>query len=399
MSHPGEPARADLARHAGDPLADLLRRCHREELLPLARRIGVNPHGLGLDHLATNIGRTLRRRGVSGLSNLFRGGEGPPYEAVLARLVAKAGLPHAKGVEAMEIALMEWVLSKSWDAMEEEERRVVWADLDLAGALPASGRQVVEEARESLGRRFVWNVARITGFGAASLAGLAIPFFSPLAGCATLFYVARPDDRVLLPAVLEVGRLRQQLRHRVTVGVVGSPSSGKDAAIHALFGIDTGNISPVAGSTREVAILRLPDATSLWVVNTPGMGDVVESVTEQARQVLALIDVYVYVVNAQGGVQERELEDYRMCLASGRPVVVVVNKIDTLREEDREAYLTDARTKLDAPEADFFAAAFDPLPQLADEPIGVHAVQVWLAQTLEALGKDLEELPWVTATA
>ena len=74
----------------------------------------------------------------------------------------------------------------------------------------------------------------------------------------------------------------------------------------------------------------------MYVVNTPGMGDIIEEVTEEARQVLDLIDVFVYVVNAQGGVQARELDDYRRCVARDRPVLAVVNKIDTLRERDRE---------------------------------------------------------------
>ncbi|TNE89093.1 MAG: hypothetical protein EP330_11685 [Deltaproteobacteria bacterium] len=386
--------RTDLARHDADSLAELLRRCHREELLPLARRLGVNPHGLGLDHLATNIGRTLRRKGSSGFANLFRGGQGPTYEAVLERLVRKAGMVPGADAERMERALMEWVLRKSWEAMEDEERQVVWADLELVGPVPDDGTEALETARQSLGGRFAWNLARLTGFGAASVAGFALPLLMPIAGCATLFYLSRPNDAEVLPAVLEVGRLRQQLRHRVTVGVVGSPSSGKDAAIGAIFGLDTGNVNPVAGSTKEVAILRLPEATSLWVVNTPGMGDIIESVTEEARQVLAFIDVFVYVVNAQGGVQAREQADYAMCQRSGRPVLAVVNKIDTLREDQRDSYLADARTKLDAPEEDFLAAAFDPLPQLSETPIGVDEVRAWLTTHLDELGKDTRELPW-----
>ena len=179
----------------------------------------------------------------------------------------------------------------------------------------------------------------------------------PLAGCLGIFYLARPRDELLLPAVVELSALRRTVRHRVTVGVVGSPSSGKDAAIKAIFGIDSGNVNPVAGSTREVEITRLKNATALYVVNTPGMGDVIASVTEEAKQVLDLIDLFVYVVNAQGGVQARELADYRACVARDRPVLAVVNKIDTLRESDRERYLIDARGKLGAPESGFLAAA------------------------------------------
>src|SRR5690606_1991518 len=148
-------------------------------------------------------------------------------------------------------------------------------------------------------------------------------------------------------------------------------------------GVDTGNVHPVAGSTKQVEITRLPDATALYVVNTPGLGDVVASVTEEARQVLDHIDVYLYVVNAQGGVGARELADYRACVARGRPVLAVVNKIDTLRPEDRARYLADARQKLGAAEDDFVGVAFDPLPALADAPIGVGGVRAWIAARLE----------------
>jgi len=187
------------------------------------------------------------------------------------------------------------------------------------------------------------------------------------------------------------------LPYRVTIGVVGSPSTGKDAAISALFGIDTGNVSPVAGSTAHVEIRRLEGPTALFLVNTPGMGDVLEAVTVEAKEILDHIDIYLYIVNAQGGVQARELADYRECVASGRPVLAVINKIDTLRHEDRERYLADARTKLSAPDDSFLPAAFDPLPQLAPGPLGLQEVRGWITDQLVQLGKDPAELPWVDA--
>jgi GTP-binding protein EngB required for normal cell division len=216
----------------------------------------------------------------------------------------------------------------------------------------------------------------------------------PLPGCLVLLWFAKPKDEIVLPAVVEICRLRHAVRHRVTVGIVGSPSSGKDAAMMTLFGIDTGNVNPVAGSTRQVEIRRLPQSTALFVVNTPGMGDVIESVTEEARQVLDHIDVYLYLVNAQGGVQAREKADYDACRRRGRPVLVVINKIDTLRDSDRERFLADCRTKLRVEEGSLLPAAFDPLPQLAPSPIGIDTVQRWIEEKLVELGKDPAELPW-----
>lgn len=380
-----------------EELAELLRRCHRAELLPLAEVLGIRPEGLGLAQLASACERTLRRRGAQDLSNMvFRKGEGPPYAEVLRALAKRKQLEADASQEAVEKALLESWIEASWADMPEDERQRVWRRLQLELPVPADGHQALVSMSERLkqGARYG---AGVMALGALRALPLLFPPFLPLAGCLSVAWWGRPRDEVLLPAVLEVSALRQTVRHRVTVGVVGSPSSGKDAAIKAIFGVDSGNVSPVAGSTRSVEITRLQGPTALFVVNTPGMGDVIEEVTEEARQVLDLIDVFVYVVNAQGGVQARELADYRDCVRRDRPVLAVVNKIDTLREGDRVRYLEDARNKLKVREEDFLSAAFDPLPQLSDRPIGLKAVRNWISARLESLGKDTSQLPWNSA--
>ncbi len=396
-----------VVRADEDALTELLRRCHRAEILPLAEVLGINPSGMGLSQLVHACARTARRRGSQDMLNIaFRKGEGPPYTEVVADLVqrkeidpddgafadltAEAGTP----LERQERALLAWWIREAWSEMPASERERVWRRLQLELPAPQDGDKALISMSERL-RLGAKYGAGVMAVGALRVAPLLFPPLIPLAGCLTLFWLGRPRDEVLLPAVLEISALRQTVRHRVTVGVVGSPSSGKDAAIKAIFGLDSGNVNPVAGSTREVEITRLENATALYVVNTPGMGDVIESVTEEARQVLDLIDVFVYVVNAQGGVQARELADYNACVARNRPVLAVVNKIDTLKESDRARYLDDARAKLSAPEDAFLSAAFDPLPQLSEEPIGLDAVRDWIATHLQSLGKDPGELPWL----
>lgn len=362
-------------------LEELLRRCHRDELLPLAEVLRVNPEGLGTGKLALILSTTLRRAGAHELQNLvLRGGEGPGYPRVLRELAARLDTTAQPTLERTELAILARWVELNGARLPPEQLRALRSFLERT---PESAALV--PARPSAAPRP----------GLAENALEALPYLLPLLPAVNIWWLGRPKDNLLLPAVLEVARLRQLVRHRVTVGVVGSPSSGKDAAIKALFGIDTGGVHPVAGSTREVTIQRLPGASALYVVNTPGMGDVVEAVTEEARQVLHHIDVFVYVLNAQGGVQSRELNDYRACLSTGRPVLAVVNKIDTIRERDRQRYLDDARAKLSAPAEDFLSAAFDPLPQLSPAPLGVQPVQAWITHHLVELGKDPTELPWV----
>ncbi|RME27770.1 MAG: hypothetical protein D6798_03805 [Deltaproteobacteria bacterium] len=381
-------------------LDELLRRCHRDELLSLAEVLRVNPEGVGTDALARIIAATLRRAGGHELANIVRRrGEGPAYPAVLRALAERLGTVAQPTLERTELTIIRAWLDKARGSLPPEQLDALVAVFEGAGA-PTATLRIDRDAslpaveRSPAGRGAGLAVAG----GALRLAPLFLPVLVPLTGVASLWWLGRPKDRRLLPAVLEVARLRQVVRHRVTVGVVGSPSSGKDAAIRAIFGIDTGNVHPVAGSTRTVSIQQLDAARALFVVNTPGLGDVTESVTEEARQVLHHIDVFVYLVNAQGGVQARELADYRICVATGRPVLAVVNKIDTIRSRDRDRYLADARDKLGAPADDFLAAAFDPLPQLAPAPMGVGPVRRWITRRLVDLGKDPTELPWVPSS-
>lgn len=388
-----------------EPLEALLHRCHRDELLPLARVLRVDPTPFGLADLARNLARTLRRLGAHELANAaLRGGEGPPYREVLERAAARLDVRGGSD-EELELGIVRVTFASGWSRLPEAERERLWEGLGLALPAPAEGGAALTAATRDLGRAFGYRISRTVdtvtdprhaGWLATlllhPLGCLVRPFLLPLMPL-VIAWRLRSDPERVRHAILEVARLRQVVLHRITVGVVGSPSTGKDAAIRALFGIETGNISPIAGSTKEVTIQQLPGATALYVVNTPGMGDVVERVTEEARQVLDHIDVYLYLVNAEGGVQARELADYRRCAATGKPVLVVVNKVDVLRERDRAKYLADARAKLGCAEEDFLACAFDPLPQLAPAPIGREAVHAWLARRLEEAGKDPGELP------
>ena len=393
-----------------DTLEALLHRCHRDELVPLAERVGVNHRGLGLGDLSRAIATAVRQQGSHELGNMaFRGGQGRPYVAILHEVARKRGIATSTpegpvSVEQIELAVVRKGFAERWERLDAATRDRLWRELGVAGPPPSTGEAALKGAVQQLGRSFGYVTAQAMsvaqtpaglalGVGMLSPVGLLLrPLLAPLLP-AWLWWKLRPDPDRVLDLVLEIARLRQIVLHRVTIGVVGSPSTGKDAAIKTLFGIDTGNISPIAGSTKEVAIQKLPGSTATYLVNTPGMGDVVERVTEEAKQVLDHIDVYLYLVNAEGGVQAREQQDHARCRATGKPVLAIVNKIDVLRPRDKEKYLADARDKLGAPEEDFAAVAFDPLPQLSETPINVETVHAWLVRRLVELGKDVSEIP------
>lgn len=395
--------RQTLTPASSDSLAELLFRCHRDELLPLAQLLRVDADALGLSDLGRVIAKQVRRAGSHGAGNiLLRNGEGMAWEAVLSGIVGRVV---TIDVEAVELQLVRAWIVQHWKQYPEAERVRLWSQLG-EGAPPETGDEVVAGVESRFGRGAGYRLSGIAtsmvsprSLAIAGVALMASPvgcvarLFMPILWPVFIWWSLRPDQAKLMPALIHIARLRQVVRHRITLGFVGSPSTGKDAAIKALLGIDSGNISPIAGSTKEVSITAIPTATALFVVNTPGMGDVIERVTEEARQVLDHIDIYVYLVNAEGGVQARELADYQRCVATGKPVLAVVNKVDVLRPRDKDRYLADARQKLSAPEDSFLAAAFDPLPALSPVPIGLNEVRAWIASRLVALGKDPDELP------
>lgn len=388
-----------------DSLERLFHRCHRDELLPLASLLKVDATRLGLGDLARILAKTFRRACSHGGTNVvLRKGEGLPYEEILAEVAGRDDVDPDE-VEEVEIGVLRDWLATRWEKGDDALRHRIWKELGLGDQPPAQAKDAVEEAQSRLGQAFGYTLAKV---GAAVTSPTTMAFVSMLAlsplGClirplvlpimpVLMWRALRPDREKTLTLMVQVARLRQVVLHRITIGVVGSPSTGKDAAIRALFGIHTGNISPIAGSTKSVQSYTVPTSTALYIVNTPGLGDVIESVTEEAKQVLDHIDVYVYLVNAEGGVQARELADYQRCVKTGKPVLAVVNKVDVLRPRDKDRYLADARAKLGASEEDFLAAAFDPLPELSPTPIGREAVHAWLATELERLGKKATELP------
>ncbi len=388
----------ELPGPANDPLAALLNKCHRDELIPLAELVGVKVD-LGLSTLAKQCAIAYRRKATHGFDTVTRDGQPKTYDEIL-RDLAKARKLATGTEEEMELAVVRDCVRKGWEGLTPEARQIAWKDVGLEGVPPATAPEAMAQIDASPKRGVGYVLTRLSkagvNLGSAALIAALSPFgclLRPFVAPLLLYWFLKPDQRVTIEGALQIARLRQSVLHRVTIGVVGSPSTGKDAAIKALFGLDTGNVSPIAGSTKEVAIQRAPGSTALYLVNTPGMGDVVERVTEEARQVLDHIDVYVYLINAEGGVQAREKADYARCVASGKPVLAVVNKIDVLRPRDKDKFLADARQKLGAAEDDFVAAAFDPLPQLSPTPINREQVRDWLVKQLVLLGKDPAELP------
>jgi small GTP-binding protein len=171
--------------------------------------------------------------------------------------------------------------------------------------------------------------------------------------------MATPSRRLpagtLLPAsLLEVRRLFDALDWAAAarqveeetlarVAIVGPVNSGKSTLFNRLKGHDISPVTPVPGTTRE---LLSEDWGPFGLIDTPGFGEV--DGVDRAGIALAGVEkanVLVLVLDAIAGVRQTDFALLQRLRATGKPVVVALNKIDLLGK-DREMVLTDARNKL-----------------------------------------------------
>ena len=366
------------------PLGEVLRRSHRGELLALAAALRVRQAGRGRDLLAAEIESALRALGsLHPFGVMVLGRQPPAWPDVVAGLAERMTLPPTDLVVDQERAILaRWRA----DGANKTQRQAIARVLALPAQPPTPS-----DAALQLGPR-----ARLPALRPGLLLGVLvrlIPVFAPFFMALVLLRVARTTrDSVLRGAILELQRLRLLVQRRLVVALVGPPSSGKDAAILALFGLDTGNVDPVAGSTKAVALFTAPRDPHIQIVNTPGLGDVLTELTLETREILDQADLFLFLVNSQGGVRQRERDEFARVRQRQKPTLVLVNKVDTLKDEDRPRFLADVATKLRVDAAQVVGVAVDPLPQLSPQPIGIDAVHAWLSARLDDLGRDPDAL-------
>ncbi len=128
-----------------------------------------------------------------------------------------------------------------------------------------------------------------------------------------------------------------------TIAIVGRPNVGKSTLLNRLIGQKISIVSSKAQTTRHriVGILTTPDEqpdTQYVFVDTPGFqtqhtNALNRTMNRGVTQALAEVDVVLMVVDAEH-FDERDQQVIKL-LPRERPVILAVNKIDTLKERDR----------------------------------------------------------------
>ncbi|MDP2774307.1 MAG: ribosome biogenesis GTPase Der [Nocardioides sp.] len=126
------------------------------------------------------------------------------------------------------------------------------------------------------------------------------------------------------------------------LAVVGRPNVGKSTLVNRIIGRREAVVEDVPGVTRDrVSYDAHWNGRAFTVVDTggwdPDARGLAEAIRAQAEIAVGLADAVLFVVDATVGITDHDEAVVKILRASGKPVVLVANKVDDQRTE-AEAY-------------------------------------------------------------
>lgn len=130
------------------------------------------------------------------------------------------------------------------------------------------------------------------------------------------------------------------------VGLIGRPNVGKSALFNRIVGRNAAIVSDEAGTTRDRHFARADWAGhAFWLVDTGGIVEDAQlpmdvEIRRQVELAIAEADVLLFVVDALAGVHPTDARIADMLRTSGKPWLLVANKVDKPQSTDFYEFFT-----------------------------------------------------------
>lgn len=156
-----------------------------------------------------------------------------------------------------------------------------------------------------------------------------------------------PSDANMLRTLVQMAAVQVKVafgnKHRVAI--VGPANVGKSTLFNQLIQqkTDQAAVGPLPGTTRNN---QTADAGLFIIVDTPGadaVGDVGEQERIEALSAASEADFLIVLFDAIQGVKQTELDLYQRVLSLNKPYVIVINKIDLVKQHKKDVIAAAAR--------------------------------------------------------
>lgn len=124
--------------------------------------------------------------------------------------------------------------------------------------------------------------------------------------------------------------------------IIGRPNVGKSSLVNALLNEEKAIVSDVAGTTRDAVDTEFRyDGKDYVAIDTAGLrkkGKIYENIEKysviRSMKAIERSDVCVLVINAEEGIIEHDKHIASYAIDAGKPIVLVVNKWDTVNDKN-----------------------------------------------------------------
>lgn len=172
---------------------------------------------------------------------------------------------------------------------------------------------------------------------------------------------------------------------RHVVAVVGRPNVGKSTLFNRIAGERISIVEDTPGVTRDRIYADVEWLNhSFTMIDTGGLDPktdniILKQMYQQAEVAIDTADVIMFVVDIKTGIVDGDLEVANLLRKSKKPIVLVVNKVDNMREEPLDIY-------------EFYSLGLgNPIPVSAGQALGLGDMLDEVVSHFSTIDKDEQE--------
>lgn len=130
--------------------------------------------------------------------------------------------------------------------------------------------------------------------------------------------------------------------------LIGRPNVGKSSLVNALLNEEKVIVSPIAGTTRDAIDTPFTYNKKKYIaIDTAGIrkkGKILDKIEKysvlRSMKAIERSDVCLLIINAEEGIIEHDKHIASYAIEAGKPIIIVVNKWDTVKDKNDMASFT-----------------------------------------------------------